>query len=143
MRLWVSILALFLTSLSATASSPGIALSMAKQDGAPVRMTQTLHGIPDLLQAASFENRSGKTITSYRIGWMTVRPDHVSFDRGSTMLVAARPGEMVQVPSQGVSAKMDIEKIVFFVDEVQFSDGSRWKADHKKIRREADSQRQS
>jgi hypothetical protein len=118
--------------LLAVPSFAGTLMLIARQPDSPVQILRAQHGIPDVLESASFENRSDKVITSYRIGWATVAEGKSSFRAGEWMNVPAgiSLGETATVPAQGISCDAQAEDMVFFVSEVKFSDGSRWKAKH-------------
>ncbi len=110
---------------------------IASQETAPARLIQTTHGLSSLLTAADLKNCSEKQIVSYRIGWAYVRGNVVKFHTGSVMNVPAgiAPGSVYEVPDQAVTLDSGVEKIIFFVAEVKFADGSQWKAANKEIKR--------
>jgi len=129
-----SIVSLFILSVGAFAST-GTTMLAAPQDSAPAKLVQTTHGIPDLLTAAKFLNQSGKSITSYRIGWAYVLPTKVEFHSGAVMKVPAgiHSGLVQEVPDQAVSMNAAANKVIFFISELTFADGSHWKASHREI----------
>ena len=131
-----SIVSLCMFSIGAFAST-GTAMLTAPQDSAPAKLVQTTHGIPDLLIAAKFLNQSGKSIISYRIGWAYVLPRRVEFHNGAAMNVPSgiHSGVVQEVPDQAVSMNTAANKVIFFISELTFADGSHWKASHREIQR--------
>lgn len=129
------ILVMALTVLSVSSAFAGTGMVIAKQPNAPVQIVRTLHGIPDVLQSAWFENRGSKSIIGYRIGWASMSVGKSRFEMGPWMNVPAgvNPGATVEVPAQGVALDARAENMVFFVSEVKFADGSHWKANHGEL----------
>jgi len=132
----VRILAMCLGLMSASPAFAGTAMVIARQPTAPVQLVKTLHGIPDLLQSAEFENRSGKSITSYRVGWAYITAGKSRFMTGPWMNVPTgiKPGLTETVPAQGVKLDKEATEIVFFISDVKFSDGGDWKAKHNELK---------
>jgi hypothetical protein len=93
------ILVIALTVLSVSSAFAGTGMVIAKQPNAPVQIVSTLHGIPDVLQSAWFENRGTKPIIGYRIGWASVSAGRSRFETGPWMNVLAgvNPGARVEV----------------------------------------------
>jgi hypothetical protein len=48
-----------------------------------------------------------------------------------------KAGESVLIPAQNVQPQMQASQVIFFVSQVKFSDGSKWKADRKKALKSA------
>jgi hypothetical protein len=89
--------------------------------------------------AARLENGGEKTIVSYRIGWAYVHPYGIEFHAGALMSVpeGIEPGRIQEVPDQAVPFDARAERVIFFVAELTFADGGRWKTDHEDIEHEA------
>jgi hypothetical protein len=112
---------------------------IARQDGAPARLVQTTHSVTDLLTAARLKNVGEKQISSYRVGWAHVRQNGIEFHAGPWISVPAgiKPGIVSDVPDQSIPFDVRAERVVFFVAELKFADGSRWKAPKQDIERTA------
>lgn len=132
MRLFscVAALALFVPPAFA-----GQAMILALQTAAPVQITSIRHGLNDAIEAANFHNRSDKNISAYRVGWATTINQKVSFKSGvwMNMPVGVLPGTNQTVPAQGISLMRQAQKMIFFISDVRFADGSHWKTDRKSI----------
>lgn len=128
-----------LSLVGCAVASTHVAMVIAPQDNAPARLVQTTHGLSDLLTAARLKNGSDKRIRSYQIGWAYVRPNGIEFHMGVLMRVPAgiKPGHVHDVVDQAVPFEGSAERVIFFVAEVTFADGSHWKADHDEIQRVA------
>ncbi len=115
----------------------------AQQVDDPAHILQASFGADNTLLDALVENRNHKKIASYRLGWVAIKKDDVKIVKGDPVTVASDVDTTAtfSITGQGVSAKADLSKhpagIVFFIDELQFQDGSQWQADPKKIRKEA------
>jgi hypothetical protein len=108
---------------------------LARQNAAPVQLLSTTHGLADALEKAKFQNRSDKVISAYRIGWAIVRNGRTTFKLGSWMNVPSgiQPEAVQTVLAQGVQLERHAQKMVFFVSEVRYSDGSHWKASRNSL----------
>ena len=117
----------------------------AQQVDDPAHILQASFGADNTLLDALVENRNHKKIASYRLGWIAIKKEDVRILKGDPVTVASDVDTTAtfSITGQGVSAKADLSKhpagIVFFIDELQFQDGSQWQADPKKIRKEATS----
>ena len=113
-------LALVLSTLFSLPAFGGTALSIGMQSGAPVQIVQALHGIPDLLLSAQFENRGDKEITGYRIGWVSVSSGKAKFQSGPWMALpaGAKPGTSIVIPAQNIQPKAMPDQMTFFVSEI-------------------------
>src|SRR5438046_6556769 len=117
----------------------GVTFLIAPQTGSPARLVQASFGVP-LLAAAKIKNESKKTILSYRIGWSYVHDDKMEFHNGDLRGVPAgiRPGTTQDVAGQAVSMDADAQQVIFFVAELNFSDGKRWTAKEENIQIKSD-----
>lgn len=114
-----------------------IGLVIAPQQGAPAQLVPpTTHGLDDLLTAATLQNRSEKTIISYRIGWGYVLQNGIEFHTGALMRVptGVKPGRVRNVPGQGIHLALGAEQVIFFVAELTFANGDHWTARKKGLR---------
>ena len=103
---------------------------MAKQDDAPARIIETLHGEKDWLLSAKIQNQSRRTISAYKIGCSFHLPNgKTKTVIGPIMNVPAgiAPDAIYTVPAQAVTPNMQAERVVFFVAEVKFSNGEKWR----------------
>ena len=122
----------------ALAAAATVVLS-AWHDGAPANLIQTTHEYNDLLTSAQLKNFGKKRIISYTIGWAYVLPNRIDFHKGALMNVPAgiRPGGVHEVPDQAVPFNTKAERVIFFVEDLVFEDGSGWKSDKQNVRRMA------
>jgi len=133
-------IALFGQAAAHPASSTGIAMNIAQQMEAPARLVETMHTVQDLLAGAQLQNRSRKTITAYRVGWLIQYPDRTENKQGVLMNVPAgiQPGRTYAVLGQAVNvtdiAPTHPNAVVFYISAVTFADGSNWKADVDKLK---------
>ena len=135
---WIASLAVALTLVGCAVASNSAALQIARQGGAPATLfgpTKFTLGISDLLMTARLKNNSDKPIKSYRIGWAYVLRNGVQFHAGAELNVPAgiRPSETCEVPDQTIPLNLNAERVIFFVAELTFADGSRWKANNEDI----------
>jgi hypothetical protein len=95
-------------------------LGPARQSGNPVRLVSTTHSTSDALKQATLENRSGKSIASYRIGWATVVAGKTTMDEGGWVKIAdgLQPGATTEVPALGISIDQNAHLMMFFVSKV-------------------------
>jgi len=114
-------------------------LGPARQSGDPVHLVSTTHGTSDALKQATLENRSSKSIASYRIGWATVVAGRTTMDEGGWVKIVdgLPPGATTEVPALGISIDQKAHLMMFFVFKVVFSDGSHWEADANQLIEEA------
>ncbi len=121
--------AVLLASFASTAFA-ATGMSIGMQANAPVQLKSATHGIPDALEAAVFTNRSGKSITAYRIGWMSIINGKSKMLHGVWMNVPSgiASGSDEVVPAQGIPINYAAQEMVFFVSDVTFADGTHWKA---------------
>ena len=117
-----------------------IGLVIAPKERAPAQLVPpTTHGLDDLLTAATLQNRSEKTIISYRIGWGYVLQNGIEFHTGALMSVPAgvKPGRIRHVPGQGIHLAPGAEQVIFFVAELTFANGDHWTARKRDLRARA------
>ncbi len=111
-------------------ASAATSMSSAIQRDAPVQIKSTTHGIFDALKSAVFINRSGKVITAYQIGWVSViggkAEVHQSVWMNTPGGIAA--GSDQTVPAQGIPINTQAQNLIFFVSHVSFADGTQWSA---------------
>lgn len=100
-------------------------------------------GWDELFLEGRLVNLSDKPIVGYRIGWIYgYRNRRLKTGIGQWMNVpsAIPPGTAHPVPAQGLSSKEIGDKqlavVQFFVAEVKFKDGTRWKQDLSEVRKE-------
>jgi hypothetical protein len=120
----------FLLASLASVAFASTTMSIAMQDGAPVQLQSTTHGLSDALEAAVFKNRSGKPITAYRIGWVSLVEGKAKISRGVWMNTPGKidSGADQIVPAQGIPINLAAQQMVFFVSDVTFADGTHWSA---------------
>ena len=117
----------------------------AQQVDDPAHILQASFGADNTLLDALLENRNHKKIVSYRLGWFAIKKDDVRLAKGESSTVAADVDTTAtfSITGQGTSTKADLARhpagLVFFIDELQFQDGTQWQTDPKKIRKEATS----
>jgi hypothetical protein len=139
--------ALFLPSANAAppqkAPEPDTLMLFAKQADDPVHIVQATFKADNSLMDALLENKSHQKIQSYRLSWAVVKKDDVRLAKGVAVDV---PGNIdtsasFTIPGPENVAREDLAKhpsgIIFYIAELQFSDGQRWQAEPKKIRKEA------
>jgi len=116
----------------------GVKLVIAPQKDSPGRLVQANFGTP-LLSAAKIKNESKKTILSYRIGWSYVHDDQMEFHKGDLRSVPSgiRPGTTQDVAGQAIPMA-DARQVIFFIEELTFSDGKRWTSKKKNVRIQRD-----
>jgi hypothetical protein len=112
-------------------------LAPASPKDSPVVFVQTTHGITDALESAQWVNRSNHVVTSYRVGWLTVVDGKNDFQVGPWMNLPAGviPGAKASVPAQEIPLNLKASSMIFYVAEVHFADGGRWKASHADVLR--------
>jgi hypothetical protein len=108
---------------------------IAKQSETPVMLTSTTHTLTDALAAATLKNQGNKKIIGYRIGWATVVAGKPGFKAGPWMNLPAGidPGTAVSVPAQSIAIDSHADRMIFYVVEAKFSDGTHWKSNRKSI----------
>jgi hypothetical protein len=117
----------------------------AQQVDDPVHILQASFGADNTLLDALLENRSHQKIVSYRLGWISIKKEDVRIVKGDSVTVpqGLDTASTFSITGQGVSTKADLARhpagLVFFIDELQFQDGTQWQADPKKVRKEATS----
>ena len=113
----------------------------ATQTTAPAHLVRFALGRPHLSRAllkAELKNDSDSPIVSYRIGWANVHPKEIELRKGTLISVRGiKPGSVDDVPDQTVPFDASAERVIFFVAELAFADGSRWKANDEDIEHEA------
>jgi hypothetical protein len=116
-------------------------MGAAQQSGDPAHLVSTTHSTTDALKLALLENRSIKTIASYRIGWVSASADKTSMHEGPWLKIAEglQPEATTEVPAQQIELDNNAHLMLFFVAEVVYSDGSHWDADAVKLIDEAKS----
>ena len=133
-----SLAALFLL-LGSVAAAQEFAMFMAKQDTAPVHLTQIRLVRSNILSGAQLKNESNKRMISYRVGWGSVSPTDIVLHQGDAVDAAAgvMPGASRRVPDEAIPEDQRTRKVIFFVAEAKFADGSEWTADVKDIAKDA------
>jgi hypothetical protein len=108
---------------------------IARQGAAPVQLIKTTHGLIDALEAAEFQNRGVKNIAAYRIGCAVVKEGRTTFVEGPWMNVpqSISPGAVQTVPAQAIRLDDQAQEMIFFVSDLRYVDGTRWKADRRKL----------
>lgn len=126
MKLAAAVLLASLTNTAFAATS----LSIAMQNDAPVQIQSTTHGLSDALESAVFTNRSGKSIISYRMGWISVTAGKAQVHRGVLMNVPGglAAGTKQVVPAQGIPFSVAAENMTFFITDITFADRTHWRA---------------
>ncbi len=101
----------------------------------PVTLEQGVFGIDDLLKGGKILNRSDAEVIAYKIGWvMQDRDGSTSVLSGIWVPVSAGllSGRSLEIPAQNITAASSNIKstaeIGFYVAEVRFRNGKRWKA---------------
>jgi hypothetical protein len=117
----------------------------AQQVDDPVHILQASFRADNTLLDALVENRNHQKITSYRLAWFAIKKEDVRFAKGEAVTVTADVDTTAtfSITGQGCSTKADLARhpagLVFFIEELQFQDGTQWQADPKKMRKEATS----
>jgi len=129
---YFSLLALALITVPLHA---GTVMGPAKQPGTPAMLTSTTHTLTDALAAASLKNQGNKRISGYRIGWITIVNGKPRFKTGPWMNLPAGidPGTVVSVPAQSIAIDSRADRMIFYVAEASFPDGTHWKSDRTSI----------
>jgi hypothetical protein len=135
---WIAPMATACALVSYAIAAADVGAVIAKQHTAPARLIQT-HACSNLLKAGQLENRSEKPITSYRIGWAYVYPEAISLHEGALISVprGIKLGDIRDVPVQSVPFDEKAQRVIFFVAELGFADGSQWRVKIDDIAREA------
>jgi hypothetical protein len=114
---------------------------IATQTTAPVHLVRIALGHPHLSKAllkAQLKNDSQSPIVSYRIGWTNVHAKEIKLRKGALIGIAKiNPGSTDDVSDQTVAFDASAERVIFFVAEPAFANGSRWKANDEDVEREA------
>jgi len=114
---------------------------IATQTTAPAHLVRIALGRPHLSKAllkAQLKNDSDSPIVSYRIGWANVHLKEIELRKGTLISVREiKPGSVDDVSDQTVPFDASAERVIFFVAELAFADGSRWKANSEDIEHEA------
>jgi hypothetical protein len=116
-------------------ASADTAMTLARQPAAPLQLIKTTHSLRDALEGATVKNLGDKSISGYRVGWAIVKNGKVTFQKGPWINLPAgvAPGALQSVPAQGVRLDEQAQEMLFFVAEIRYTDGSRWKADQQKL----------
>lgn len=128
---------------SQKALEPETLMLFAKQADDPVHIVQASFAADNSLVDALLENSSHQKLQSYRLSWAIVKKDDVRLAKGIAVDVPANldTSTSFTIPGPENAAKDDVSKhptgIVFYIAELQFSNGQRWQAEPKKIRKEA------
>jgi hypothetical protein len=124
-------------------AEPETLMLFAQQSGDPLHIVQASFGADNSLIDALLENTTHQKIQSYRLSWVIIKKDDVRLAHGVPVDVPNTVDSSGSFTNPGPenAAKDDVAKhptaIVFYIGEVQFSDGKTWQADPKKIRKEA------
>ncbi len=124
-------------------AEPETVMLFARQTGDPLHIVQASFGADNSLIDALLENTSHQKIQSFRLNWAVVKKDDARLGKGIAVDVPSNVDTSASftVPGPENAAKEDIARhpagIVFYVAELQFSDGKTWQADPKKVRKEA------
>jgi len=124
-------------------SNQDISMLFARQAEDPVRIVQASFGADNLLLDARLENKSHNKVQTYRLGWAAVKKEDVRMGKGELVTVPQETDTTAafDIPGQGVPGKDELSKhpsrVIVYVAELQFQDGTKWQADAKKIRKEA------
>jgi len=124
-------------------AAEGVGLGFFRQKESPLVLVETQHGVEDVLLKATLLNAGNDKIAGYRLAWWVKCPDDSSeIVRGKLISFSSsllpkqkRVDGPFEVP--GALLSSGAVEIRFFVDEVQFENGKTWKADRKKIKKEA------
>lgn len=137
----IAFLAVAFTLVGYAVAEDSVRMLPLRQRGAPAHLFATTHGSSDLLTSARLRNDSGEAIASYRIGWAYVYPNEIEFHVGVPVNVPAglKVGTIHNVPDQSIPFNAHANRIIFFVAEVTFVDGSRWNASNGDIEHEYES----
>ena len=114
---------------------------IATQTTAPAHLVRVALGHPHLSKAqlkAQLKNDSNSLIVSYRIGWANVHPKAIELRKGAIITVRGiKPESVDDVSDQTVPFDASAERVIFFVAELAFADGSRWKANDDDVEHDA------
>ena len=114
---------------------------IATQTTAPARLVRIALGHPHQSKAllkAELKNEINSPIVSYRIGWANVHPKDIELREGALIRVRGiKPGSVDDVSDQTVPFDASAERVIFFVAELAFADGSRWKANDDDVEHDA------
>ena len=125
------------------APEPDTLMLFARQAEDPLHIVQASFNADNSLVDAMLENTSHQKIQSFRLSWAIVRKDDVRLARGVSVDVPNNFASSASftIPGPENAAKEDVAKhpngIVFYIAELQFTDGKTWQAETKKIRKEA------
>jgi hypothetical protein len=125
------------------ADEPDTLMLFAKQAQDPLHIVQASFAADNSLVDAMLENTSHQKIQSFRLSWVIVKKDDVRLAHGVSVDVPNNIDSLASFTIAGPenAAKEDVAKhpngIVFYIAELQFSDGKTWQAETKKIRKEA------
>jgi hypothetical protein len=119
----------------------GVGMLLVIQEDCPLKLVETTHSIPDLLKSARFENKSARTVVSYRMGWITLfrdsdRKSEVTIGKAMNVPAGIQAGGSATVPAQGLwisSIPGGAKLIGFFVADVEFADGTHYAPDMDRI----------
>jgi len=125
------------------ADEPETLMLFAKQTQDPLHIVQASFAADNSMVDAMLENTSHQKIQSFRLSWVIVKKDDVRLARGVSVDVPNNVDTSASftIPGPENAAREDVAKhpngIIFYIAELQFTDGKTWQAEAKKIRKEA------
>lgn len=128
--------------LSSSLTAQDTGFIRLRQPDSPAQFVRTTNNVKeDLLKFATLKNVSDMRLTGYRIGWVAVfsqGKEKIGLGLPVDVREGIDPGQIVDVPAQGVSPNLITEgasSVVFFVAETRTSNGATWKPniDHIEI----------
>jgi hypothetical protein len=127
---------------SSNQPSKRVVMVIARQSSAPATLSEATFGRYDLVERAKLTNQSSKTVDSYKIGWITISDSGaLRYGKGITLNISGGmpPNESAAVPQQNFSPailRKDVTRIIFYVAELHFSDGTQWREKLDTVRQE-------
>src|SRR5215475_3664206 len=112
----IAFLATLLLLLGSVATAQEVAMLMAKQETAPVHLTQIRLVGANILSGAEVKNESNKRMLSYRVGWGNVSPTDIVLHQGDVVDAGkgVLPGASRRVPDQAIPENQRTPKVIFF-----------------------------
>jgi hypothetical protein len=110
--------------------------------GAPARLEEVAsRGPADLVHSALLYNVSHEAIQTIRIGWVTVSPDPMKqpvsgLSQPIRLSESSQPDHPIRLTSMSITVPKVApgSAVSFFIAEVTFASGQRWKADIERLK---------